>query len=165
MTYNPTLTREYVAEILDYDPETGVFTRKKSTHKNHRGTTAGGINNSGYWCIRVGANRYLAHRLAWLLVYGEMPDRMIDHINGNPLDNRIANLRMASPNENAYNRKKRSDNTSGIKGVSAAKQGLRARISVDGEMIHIGYFKTVDDAERAIREARNSLHREFSRHA
>ncbi|MBN3822322.1 HNH endonuclease [Burkholderia sp. Ac-20384] len=158
------LTREDVAKILIYDQETGVFTWRANYHKRRIGGVAGGVNNTGYRHIRIGSGRYLEHRLAWLLVHGELPAGMLDHINGNRLDNRIANLRLADCTQNAYNRKKKRDNTSGKKGVSVNQERHRARINVNGKTFHLGYFSTMEDADRAVRQARESMHGEFSSH-
>jgi hypothetical protein len=90
---------------------------------------------------------------------------MVDHINGNPSDNRIANLREASDAQNCLNRKIRSDNKSGEKGVSADPKGWRARINVNGKTVHLGYFESIDLAADAARRARERFHGEFCRHS
>ena len=90
-----------------------------------------------------------------------------DHINGNGLDNRIkANLRPSTPTENACNQRIRTDNTSGIKGVSwdEDKNKWRARINHNGKLYHLGYFTNKQEAERVIRVRREELHKEFANH-
>ncbi len=73
-----TLTQEELHADLNYDPETGVFTRRFS--RGRAGEEAGTVNGSGYREIRVRTQRYLAHRLAWFYVYGTWPKEQIDHI-------------------------------------------------------------------------------------
>jgi hypothetical protein len=158
------LTRAQVAELLDYHPETGEFAWKNAGYKTQPGQLAGGINNRGYRCIRVAGHKYLAHRLAWLLSYGEWPLGILDHANGIRTDNRITNLREASHYQNCCNRRQRVDNLSGEKGVSAAPQGWRARINRHGKTVHLGYYKTIEEAAMVAAQARESMHGEFSRH-
>ena len=90
MTSEKSLTAERLREVLDYDPDTGVFTRKVRTASSVKvGDVAGSLNGKGYIRIRVDGRLYFAHRLAWLYVHGEWPVDQVDHINGIKNDNRI----------------------------------------------------------------------------
>ena len=93
----------YIKELLDYDKSTGEFTwickRRGASKKKLAGTKT----KIGYTMIMIDGKYYLAHRLAWLYVYGEMPKLSIDHINGKKDDNRIKNLREVTILENQHN--------------------------------------------------------------
>ena len=138
------ITQERLKELLHYDPETGVFTRKVRTSARVRiGDASGATDSKGHRQISVGGKRYLAHRLAWLYVNGVWPRHQVDHINGARSDNRITNLREANVSQNQQNqRKPRSDSTSGYLGVSFNNQRgkWRAQIRVRGKVRHIGLF-------------------------
>lgn len=147
---------------FNYDPETGEFTHKTSKFKSHVGKRAGGLDRNGYMHVKIGGTGYVAHRLAWLMVYGEIPSRFLDHINGDRADNRIANLRLATQSENNQNqRKARSDNKStGILGVHYFPEGdkYRPRIMVDGKSIYLGLFDTEAEARASYLTAKRLLH-------
>lgn len=108
----------------------------------------------------------LAHRVAWMLYYGEWPSDMIDHINGVKTDNRIKNLRQADMSKNKMNVGLTSANTSGYKGVSWCKRTgkWRASITLEGKYKSLGYYFTPDEAHCAYRKAAEVLHGEFHRH-
>jgi hypothetical protein len=90
------LTAALVRELLDYDPKTGVFRWRSTTRKGEQaGSVAGSLQSDGIWRILVNGREYNAHRLAWLHVYGKWPPLVLNHINGDKADNRIANLREA----------------------------------------------------------------------
>ena len=98
--------------------------------------------------------------------YGEDPgpDFLVDHINGNSLDNRIENLRLATDRENSKNRKRGSNNTTGFKGVTKNKDGsFDARIYIDEEHKYLGSFKTIKLAANAYKEASIKYHGEWGR--
>ena len=86
------LIPDSLRDVLSYDPETGVFTWIANYHKSRIGKPAGSIAPHGYITIRALGTVYYAHRLAWFFVHGEQP-HIIDHINHDRSDNRIANLR------------------------------------------------------------------------
>lgn len=109
-------------ELFDYNEVTGKWINKTNRNSRARkGQTAGCLNKStGYVTVGINGQQYQAHRLVWAYVYGDFPEGeqpYIDHINGNPSDNRIENLKVSSHGENQKNRKMNSDNTSGIAGV------------------------------------------------
>jgi len=146
----PTLTAEQLRSILDYDPETGIFTWKASTSNRVKvGDVAGCSNGDGYLRIRLHNRLFLAHRLAWLYVYGSWPEDQLDHVNRVRTDNRISNLREVTNKQNQQNASKRSNNTSGHPGVYWCKRDSKwvAQIKHNYKRIHIGYF---DDLEAAI---------------
>lgn len=88
---------------------------------------------------------------------------LVDHANGNGLDNRRANLRPATNAENQRNRPVQANNTSGFKGVGLHRGKWRAQIKLDGKRRHLGYFATPDEAGRAYDDAARELHGEFAR--
>ena len=102
---------------LNYDPDTGVFVWKAAFGKAKIGAVAGTPSAKGYLVIGVQGRRFLAHRLAWMFVFGAMPNGQLDHIDGNPANNRIANLREATNSQNHGNRGPSRASTSGVKGV------------------------------------------------
>lgn len=134
---------------FNYDPETGLFTRIRASG----GAKIGDVpraGSEGYVRIRLGGKTFGAHRLAWLWVYGELPDRDLDHINGIKSDNRISNLRNVSHAINTANLVgPQENNTSGYLGVTRYKRKWRAQISVNGKMRYIGLFATAEDAHQA----------------
>jgi hypothetical protein len=85
------LTAERLRELLNYDPDTGVFTwRVRPVHSHRVGDIAGSVRTTrGYRLIGVAGRVYKAHRLAWLYMMGEWPKDQIDHINRDPSDNRF----------------------------------------------------------------------------
>lgn len=164
------LTRERLLNVLAYDENTGRFTWRVITNNRMKvGQTAGAMSPRGYIQIMIDRSSYKAHRLAWLYVHGEWPPHHIDHINRNPLDNRIANLRRATNAQNAMNTKLSSNNRSGYKGIwwSArmkkwgAQIGARTRTS-SCDSKHIGYFPTKEAAVAARRIIMGQLYGEFA---
>src|ERR1700738_4035243 len=102
--YNNDLTAEHLRELLNYDPDTGEFRRRASRGGEAAGTLAGCPRRpGGYRIICVDRVIFLAHRLAWLHSYGVWPTKDIDHIDGDKTNNRIANLREATPAQNVMN--------------------------------------------------------------
>lgn len=148
-------------ELLHYDPETGVFTWKQYRgHLAQEGFVAGRPNKAGHIQISVDGRRYMAHRLAWLYVYGDFPEDGIDHINRVKDDNRICNLRPATPVENGQNRPPSKNNKSGRSDVifSNYHKRWRARITIAGKRIHLGFFDTFEQAAAARTAAKAKYH-------
>lgn len=156
------LTSERLRELLDYDPETGVFTwRVNASSRAQVGSVAGSPKAKGYRGIRVEGRSYYEHRLAWLHIHGEWPASHMDHINGVRDDNRLVNLREATATENQQNRIADKRNTSGVLGVSWCSRDGKwlAQIRLDGKRKYLGRFDTVEEAGAAYAEAKKQLHR------
>lgn len=155
------ITQERLKELLDYDPGTGVFTwRIGRGFRAKAGSVAGRVNKRGYWEVSVDHKRYRSHRLAWLYIYGELPPNQIDHINRIRTDNRISNLRLATIPENNQNQGKRRDNTSGVIGVYWDKKNgkWKAQISLNGRVMSLGRYETIEEATTARVAAKAKLH-------
>lgn len=145
------LTQERLKELLDYDPETGVFTRKKGVKGANKGDIAGCLNKSvGYWMIGIDKENYRAHRLAFLFMEGYLPENQIDHIDRNRINNKWNNLREVSQSCNARNSNVASNNKSGVKGVcwDSSRKKWRVEIKVPRK-INIGRFDNFIDAVKA----------------
>lgn len=161
------LSANSLRNLLDYDASNGDFTWRKDAARNVMAGSIAGCEKSGeYRYITIRGVQYLAHRLAWLYVYGVWPERQVDHINGVKSDNRISNLRQATAAQNQHNRKSQRNNTSGVKGVSFHKFSRKwwAGFNCDGEKIDLGYFDSKEDAAIAVREARERHHAIFACH-
>jgi len=157
---NSTLTAERLREVLDYEPETGVFTRLVAKRGYRAGGVSGSIMKIGYVEIGVDGGRYLAHRLAWLWVYGVLPTGHIDHIDGDKSNNRITNLRDVERAVNMQNlRTARRDNTScGLLGVHPNRKRWAAQIIVKGVTYHLGTFDTPEQAHQVYIGAKRLIH-------
>jgi len=168
MSPRDTLTMERLRDLLDYNPDTGIFTWRVRRGSSVAGTEAGCVVKYGpnlcYKQVQVDKSLQLAHRLAWFYVFGEWPE-FIDHANGNGLDNRIANLRPATKQLNSANRGLPANNTSGYKGVVwfKRKQKWMARIKVNGKGIHLGYFTDKEEAALAYIKAAEQHFGDFAR--
>ena len=125
------------------------------------GTKAGSISASGYVRIRILGTRYMAHRLAWLHVYGVPPAQDIDHINRVRSDNRIQNLRLAFAFENKQNQNVLTTNTSGVTGVRRLGEAWAAFIGFKGVCHYLGSHKTFEKAVEARLAAERKLHKFF----
>lgn len=152
-------TQDRLKELFSYDPETGLFTRLVTrSHNAKAGQVVSGCKTPfGYRVIHVDGKVYMAHRLAWLYVYGDWPTEGmdIDHANRNREDNRLQNLRLATRSENLCNKVFSEKNTSGVTGVSWYKAYGRwnAQIHIKCKRINLGYFDDIDSAADARRDA------------
>jgi hypothetical protein len=147
--FNDDITREEVLQLIEPNFETG-----KLCWKVRRGgpAIAGGEVGSivgSYLKVKLKGKSYPVHRIIWLLATGEHPDRFVDHINGNRLDNRLCNLRLVTKAENAKNRRTTKTSTSGLNGVvwASDRKKWRAFIRWDNRLEHLG---THDDFFEAV---------------
>jgi hypothetical protein len=162
------LTAERLRELLHYDPDTGVFTRRvRTAHLAQVGAVAGSFDKHGYVCINLIGLSFKAHRLAWLYVYGTWPVEHLDHINGKTADNRISNLRDVCVSQNLMNSALSRANKTGFKGVwfDAKRNNWQAYITVYKNRIRLGRFNSADEAAAARVEAEARHFGEFSRKA
>ena len=165
----PLPTAERVRQMFDYDTATGQLRWKESPSPNVKiGATAGSISGSGYTYVSVDRQSYRAHRIIWLWITGEDPGAdLIDHRDGDRLNNRFANLRRASYSQNNANYKKPRSNTSGYKGVSWSPSHKKwaANIRWQGKLRWLGRFDTPEHAHAAYLKAAAELFGEFARAA
>lgn len=144
------ITQQRLHELFDYNPEIGIFINKVRRGNSHAGTHAGHLNKDGYFRININKKLYLTHRLAWLYVYGDLP-AYIDHINRNPSDNRIANLRSVTKKQNHENIGLPANNKSGYKGVSwdTNRQKWFVCINHNNKTIPLGRYRDKEEAYKA----------------
>ncbi len=155
----PRVSFERLREVLSYDSETGLFTWLISLSPVVKpGDIAGTVTIGGY--IHIGIDRvyFGAHRLAWLYIHGQWPKEEIDHVNLDRTDNRLCNLREANNQQNSANTRAQKNNRVGIKGVqkkigNRGAVSFRARIRVNDNLLHLGYFETAKQASDAYASA------------
>lgn len=157
------ITAQELQQIAEYFPENGIFIWK-ITKGNYvkTGKEFGSWDLYGYKTVRINRKSYKLHRLAWLYVYGEMPKNDIDHINGIRHDNRISNLRDVTRQTNLENQtkiQKQKKHTTLI-GVyfDARKKSYYSRISIKNKSVHLGTFKTEQQAHDAYVAAKRKFH-------
>ena len=153
------LTPERLREVLHYDPDTGHFTWLQPAQGRRVNGRAGQIK-AGYLYITVLGHRGVpATHIAWIHTHGHRPNGVIDHINGDTLDNRLANLRDVNPKTNAENqRRPQKNNTTGYLGVSPARGRYLASIGHNGRCRYLGLHDTPEQAHQAYLDAKRQLH-------
>lgn len=139
-----------ITELFDYAD--GKLLWKQSRGRVEAGCEAGTIAKNGRLYAQVDGKKMLVHRIIWALHHGDCPE-FLDHIDGNPLNNRIENLRQATKAQNAMNRKVKSDNQLGVKGVSKRHNKFCANIMVGGKNLFLGMFNTINEASNAYKLA------------
>lgn len=142
------LTQEILKYFVTYDSNTGIFRWTFPRLGNSKKGIAGHVSKSGYTRTEINGVKYLNHRLVWLYVYGYFPEGSVDHIDRDPSNNRIENLRVVSHQCNIRNTGNKKNNTSGVKGVCMKKKEKKwtVRINHDGKEIYIGRFKDFTEA-------------------
>lgn len=151
--------------VVEYNPDTGKFVWVKPTSNRVRAGAEIGNKNDRYEYVNILGIRYMLHRIAVELMTGKQvsPGFVVDHINQDTHDNRITNLRVIKEKDNARNKPKRRDNTSGVTGVCFDKWGHTWRayiVDPNGKVIMLGRFKNPEDAIRA----RKDKEKEFNYH-
>lgn len=151
--------REAIMKYLRYEPDTGNFWWTSEAPVKVANKKADSKDSRGYVCLKIKGQMFKGHRLAWFFVYGEFPDKHIDHINGNPADNRIKNLREVSRSTNMQNeRKARSNNVSGFLGVSPNGGKWKAEIRINGKKKNLGTYCKPEEAHQAYVLAKRNYH-------
>ena len=161
------LTQQRLKEVLYYNPHVGVFVWKIDHKRARRGHTAGGAHKGrGYIKICVDGHSYTAHVLVWLYVYGVFPAAQIDHIDGDRSNNLVSNLRVVAPEQNCWNSRVPTSNTSGFKGVVylAGCKKYRGSVRNRGKRFYTDLYVKPEDAAAALMDIRASLHGEYANH-
>ena len=151
-------------DIFEYR-DGGLYWKIKPSRNVFIGVEAGCVCGNGYRELKYKGKGYGVHRIVFYLHYGYMPEQ-VDHIDGNPLNNRAENLRAADKVKNGFNRQINNNNKSGHKNVSWNKATQKWSVSVQAHN-KSHYFGRFDDLEIAIlvaSEARDKLHGYFARH-
>lgn len=154
-----------LSRIVEYTPSDGTlrWRVKRNSHggKAQPGNRVGWLRSDGYLETTLLGKKYKVHRLVWLLNRGVWPKRHIDHVNGKRDDNRIENLREATPAQNnQHSSKVRPNNTSGMPGVCWDRRRGKwyAQIQVEGKHVFLGYFTEKQDAGKAYAEGKRKHH-------
>jgi len=157
------LSKGYIHTLFNYiDGE--LFWKVSKAKRTKIGDIAGCHKEKGYFHCGIDGTNYLIHRLIFAFHYGYMP-KYIDHIDNNPSNNKIENLREATYSQNQCNKTLQKNNTSGVKGVTWVKSRCRwvVKVQIDNIQKQIGYFKDLEFAELISNEARSKYHGKFAR--
>ena len=145
------MMQELIEDSLTYDPDTGMFKWLAISRTKKRGWFRGWKNPLGYYLIKVNGKSLLAHRLAWYLMKGKMPEEVIDHIDRNPSNNKLKNLRSVTQRENLLN-SERSDKAKHA--YKLPNKRWASYIGYKGERTHLGVFDTEEEATEKAKYAK-----------
>lgn len=158
------LTQQYVQSLFDYRDGKLFWKENRGKGKVKAGDQAGCLTSYGYHRLMISYKEYPSHRIIYLYHHGFIP-KIIDHIDGNPLNNNIENLREATYQTNQYNRRKGVNNTSGCKNVSWNARSKRWQIHIrHNKKVKCWYVDDFELAELVAQEARRKFHGEYLNH-
>ena len=158
------ISQELLHEIFEYR-DGNLYWKKASNHKVKLDRKAGSISDTGYLRVGLFGKHFRIHRLIYLMFHGHLP-KILDHINGNKLDNRIENLRPATYSQNCSNSVKQKRNTSGIKNVYWSKKIRKWTVIIGSynKLKYFGSYASIEEAADVAKQKRTELHKEFARH-
>lgn len=174
-TPKKSLSAKYLRICFGYDPETGVIKWKRRPQNHFPDTRAwkiwntrfagipAGNNFRGHLLIVINGYSYGTHRVIWTWMTGKQPPASIDHIDGNPANNRWANLRAATSSQQQWNTGLPKNNTSGFKGVRRHRSKWRVQIWIKGVLHQRGGFDTPEEAAAVYESLARKFHGEFYR--
>lgn len=157
------LTQAQACSVLEYDPITGLLTWLETRGQVTAGDVVTSIRADGYIQVGLFGRRYMAHRLAWLMVTGAWPSERIDHFDGVRTNNRFTNLRISNAIANAQNQNTaHADSRYGLLGVSFIRgrksKPFRAEIRINGAQHRLGTFATAEAAHAAYLDTKRLFH-------
>lgn len=156
-------TVEVLNKLFIYDEKNGLLKRRESKGNKCAGSVVGVVSTHGHLSVEISGKSYGVHRIIWKMYYGDDPVSDIDHINHDPKDNSIENLRIATVSQNLANSKIYKCNKTGFKGVSETRSGkFRARIRVNSVLLYLGEYKTKFEASSEYRKAANKYFGDFA---
>lgn len=137
-----------IEEYLSYDPENGsLYWTQKASKKTIIGGVAGSVKPTGYICVTFNKKKLFAHRIVWYLHHGYWPSE-IDHIDRNPGNNKIENLREVSSRQNQQNTQRFNFGCY----LTQDTNKWRARLFVEGKKISLGCFNSKEEAQKAYKQ-------------
>lgn len=165
MSKKSNLIPEDIGDVFKYDSTSGRITRKVRQGNYKAGTLCVATDYpKRYYTLRYKGHMYLQHRVGWFLHHGTQPPEYIDHINGDGLDNSIANLRAATRSENQCNITVTARSTTGLKGIMPVRDGtlFRAEVCVQGKRYQ-KHSKSIEKLQEWVTMKRQELHGEYAR--
>lgn len=153
---------ERVRELVAYCPETGVLSWAKARRGCRKGGQAGCVKASGHRYVCLDDVDYSVARVAWYLMTGQWPIE-VDHRDGDASNDRWANLRECTHQQNIFNRRRAKHNKSGRKGVTLHQGKWRARIVIDRKRVRDESFASLDEAHAAYARWTREIHGEYGR--
>ena len=160
------LTIEQLRSQFYYNPVTGWFTNRTSRGRakagKRAGERAGAHAHSGYRRMSINYTRFYEHHLAWFYIFEEWPTE-IDHIDGDPSNNAITNLRICNRSLNNCNRSQQPASQSGLRGAYLDPRNLQwfSKIQFGGQVKFLGNFNSAEEAHEAFEIAAKELHGDF----
>ena len=149
--------------ILD-DTNGMLYWKERKAKHTEIGGIVGKVNPKGYLVFHFDGVITRVHRIIYKMYYGIEPEGELDHIDGNKLNNKPENLRLASRYQNNQNIKKQKNSTSGHKNVywKEANKKWAVTISAFGKKYHFGYYLNIENAAEVAVKQRKILHGEFA---
>ena len=157
------INAHFLNEIFEY--KNGNLYRKQSAGGQIVGSKVGYLRRDGYFAAKINGVNYLLHRLVFLLHHKYMPIQ-IDHIDGNPANNTIENLREVTGSQNCMNKSKSTKNKSGYKNVHYVKSSKKWRVQIKtkGVSYCFGCFDDIELADLVAQEVRNKHFGSYAKH-
>jgi hypothetical protein len=157
------LSCEEANALFEY--RNGQLFWKVNTKARKAGDLAGCPNNQGYWRVGVKNKQYRIHRVIWVM-HGNKPVDVLDHIDGDPSNNRIENLRAANHSTNLFNTKTQARNSHGVKGLRwrSSRKSWIGVVRYREKQFYTASFQDKAECIAALRALRESLHGEYARH-
>jgi hypothetical protein len=156
------LNQQEAHRLWRYD-QGRLYWKVKPSGNVRLGAEAGCVHGNGYREVSINRNTYGIHRVVFLMFHGFMPPK-IDHIDNNPLNNRVENLRAATHSSNGWNRRMGSNNSSGVKNVHRDNGRWVVTLHRNNKRHYYGRYYDIAEAAKVAEQARLNLYGNYARH-